>query len=236
MSVDAERLKQAVLAALEHGLDAGALAHAVAAVTVSPATDATVATGVRAVDPPIAGQPTTGAKRLLTKIVLGDLLDDAILAARPQDRTFPLRLFFAELGRGLASDEAEGADGASAASADVGFALASGLNFFFRAPMDAEAKLRVGLETSRAFYAFAHAVPLDAELVAKAAPLLAALLSTELDKVRLEAVDHAKVFDSQVHERVDGADPTASRIVRPATFLCRVSANNAVKAKAQVLT
>ena len=30
---------------------------------------------------------------------LGDILDDAILSARPQDRTFPLRLFFGELSR-----------------------------------------------------------------------------------------------------------------------------------------
>ena len=57
-----------------------------------------------------------------------------------------------------------------------------------------------------------------------------------LERVKLESVDHIKVFDSQVHERTTESDPTGSRIVRPASFLCRVSANNAVKAKAQVVT
>ena len=216
--MDAERVKRAVLAALEHGLDAEALARAVKDATPTAAGTASA-----------EGAGTTGARRLLTRIVLGDILDEGILSARPEDRTFPLRLFFADLGRVLGQDE-EGPAG------DAAFALASGLNFFFRAPMEAEAKLRVGLETSRAFYAFAHVVPLAPDLVEKAAVLLAALLSTELEKVRLEAVDHARVFDSQVHERAAGADPTASRIVRPSTFLCRVTANNAVKVKAQVHT
>jgi hypothetical protein len=49
-------------------------------------------------------------------------------------------------------------------------------------------------------------------------------------------VDHVKVFDSQLHERAPGSDPTAFNIVRPASFLCRVAANSAVKAKAEVLT
>jgi len=35
-----------------------------------------------------------------------DILDDSILGARPQDRTFPLRLFFSELGTLLAHDGA----------------------------------------------------------------------------------------------------------------------------------
>jgi hypothetical protein len=220
--MDNERLKRAVLATLEQALDAEALARAVIEV------DGGTGTPAAAHVTPEASAPSLGAQKLLGKIVLSDLLDDAILAARPQDRTFPLRLFFAELGRLLASEE----DG----PADQAFCLASGLNFFFRAKMDPEAKVRAALETSRAFYAFAYGVPLDPELVSKSAPLLAALLTSELDKVRLEAVDHAKVFDSQVHERAGGADPTSSRIVRPETFLCRVSANNAVKAKAQVLT
>lgn len=230
MSLDAERLKRAVLAALERGLDAEALARVVTESGIGTGTGSESGSGTGTGSEPV---PSAGAARLLGRIVLDDLLDETILGARPQDRTFPLRLFFGELGRALGSEATEGAE---ARVAEQAFALASGLNFFFRAPMDAEAKVRVGLETSRAFYAFAHAVPLEEALVGKAAPLLAALLSTELDKVRLEAVDHTKVFDSQVHERASGADPTASRIVRPVTFLCRVAANNAVKAKAQVFT
>ncbi len=212
--MDNERLKRAVLATLEQALDADALARAV--------------TEAGAVVGPTTAAPSPGAQKLLAKIVLSDLLDDAILSARPEDRTFPLRLFFAELGTLLASDDET--------RADLAFCLASGLNFFFRATMDPEGKVRAALETSRAFYAVAYGVPLDPELIVKSAPLLAALLTSELDKVRLEAVDHTKVFDSQIHERAAGADPTSSRIVRPETFLCRVTANNAVKAKAQVFT
>jgi len=173
---------------------------------------------------------TGGTQRLLTRIVLGDILDDAILGARPQDRTFPLRVFFSELGALLASEEN--------AAAEVAFTLASGLNFFFRAEMDPEAKIRVGLEVSRQLYALAHDAhaKMDADMVAKAAPLLATLMTTELERARFESVDHVKVYDSQIHERTAASDPTGSRILRPASFLCRVQANNAVKAKAQVVT
>jgi hypothetical protein len=62
------------------------------------------------------------------------------------------------------------------------------------------------------------------------------MMTTELERVRFEAVDHTKVFDSQIHERTSASDPTGSRVLRPASFLCRVSTNNAVKAKAQVVT
>jgi hypothetical protein len=170
---------------------------------------------------------TPGTQKLLERIVLSDILGDDILAARPNDRTFPLRLFFGELGTLLAKDDAV---------ADHAFTLASGLNFFFRAEMDGEAKVRVAMEVSRQLYEVAHEAKLDPELVAKAAPLVAALMSTELERVKLESVDHVKVFDSQIHERTAASDPTGSRIVRPASFLCRVTTNNAVKAKAQVVT
>lgn len=165
--------------------------------------------------------------RLLARIVLGDILDDSILSAKVGERTFPLRLFFGELGSFLTKDGDE---------ADHAFTLANGLNFFFRADMDGENKARVAIEVSRALYAFAHAAKLDTEMVTKATPLLAALMSGGLERVRLESVDHIKVFDSSVHERTSDSDPSGSRIVRPASFLCRVSANNAVKAKAQVVT
>lgn len=74
--------------------------------------------------------------------------------------------------------------------------MASGLNFFFRAEMDAEAKIRVGLEVSRQFYTLAHDAKLDAEMVTKAAPLLAAIMTSELERVRFESINHTKVYDS----------------------------------------
>lgn len=187
------------------------------------------AAAVTAPATPVNRSANATADRLLSRIVLGDILDDSILSARPGDRTFPLRLFFSELGAMLTSSRGDD-------EADHAFTLASGLNFFFRADMDAESRLRVALEVSRALYALAHAAKLDAEMVSKAAPLLAALMSGSLERVKVESVDHMKVFDSQLHERADGSDPTGSRIVRPASFLCRVLANNAVKAKAQVVT
>jgi hypothetical protein len=213
-----ERIKQAVLSAMERTDFARVLASAVEAEIGSSAS--APATG-------------TGTTKLLTRIVLGDILDDSILGARPQDRTFPLRLFFSELGTLLAH---EGEDGADAHNAELAFTLASGLNFFFRAAMDGEAKMRVGLEVSRQLYTLAHDAKIDADVVAKAAPLLATIMSSELERVRFESVDHAKVYDSQTHERTATSDPSGSRILRPASFLCRVSTNNAVKAKAQVVT
>lgn len=225
--MDEQRLKAVVLAALERDLDAKALARALG--ELGDARDAETTPPA----PPAPPAVSAASQKLLGRVVLSDILDDAILAARPQDRTFPLRLLFAELGRLLATDDE---DGPGSAVADAAFTFASGLNFFFRARMETEAKMRAGLETSRALYTLAHAATLDPELVTKASPLLAALMTNDLDKLRFEAVDHARVFDSTVHERAPEADPTSSRVLRPMTFLCRVAANNAVKAKAQVLT
>ena len=221
--MDEERIKQAVLSVIERTDFARQLANAVR--ELEPA--ARVATA----SPP----PSAGTQKLLTRIVLGDILDDAILGARPQDRTFPLRLLFSELGT-LLGDDSE--DGPRAHAAEQAFTLASGLNFFFRSAMDAEAKIRVGLEVSRQLYLLAYdgQVKMDADVIAKAAPLLATIMSSELERVKFESVDHARVFDSQTHERTSESDPTGSRILRPASFLCRVSTNNAVKAKAQVVT
>lgn len=221
--MDEERIKQAVLSVIERTDFARQLAKAVEplAGNVAPA--------------PAAREqaPSAGTQKLLTRIVLGDILDDTILGARPQDRTFPLRLLFSELGSLLAHD---GDEGPKAHAAELAFTFASGLNFFFRATMDPEAKIRVGLEVSRQLYLLAHDAKMDAEVIAKAAPLLATMMSTELERVRYESIDHAKVYDSQVHERTADSDPTGSRILRPASFLCRVTTNNAVKAKAQVVT
>ena len=220
-----ERIKRAVVEAIERGLDARALASAVrdAGSMIPPAP------ALQSAPPPAVAAPSTGTKKLLTKIVLGDILADDILGARPADRTFPLRLFFSELGTILAKEEADDAS-------DIAFALASGLNFFFRAPMDAERKMWVGIETSRQLYALAAAARLESDLVAKATPLLAALMTNEIQRIKFESVDHMRVFDSTVHERAEGSDASASRVVRPASFLCRVASNNAVKAKAEVVT
>jgi hypothetical protein len=244
--MDDERIKQAVLSVLERAVDAHALARAVRAAeepgsgseavaahpTPAPPTarpEAPAATGAA------ASHASGGTQRLLTRIVLGDILDDTILGARPQDRTFPLRLLFSELGTLLAHD---GDEGPAAHAAEQAFTLASGLNFFFRAAMDPEAKIRVGLEVSRQLYTLAadEGAKLDADVLAKSAPLLATMMSTELERVRFESVDHTRVFDSQIHERTAGSEQASSRIVRPASFLCRVSTNNTVKAKAQVVT
>ena len=215
---DEERIKRAVLAAFErsdfpHLLATALVVHAPAAAN-APANP--------------SAATNAGTQKLLTRVVLGDLLDDTILGARPQDRTFPLRLLFSELGTLLATDDNP--------ATELAFTLASGLNFFFRAPMEAEAKMRVGLEVSRQLYALAAEAKLDAEMVGKAAPLLATIMSSELERVRFESVDHTRVYDSQIHERTAASDPTGSRVLRPASFLCRVQANNAVKAKAQVVT
>jgi|GEM_PF-1245767 len=223
-----DRIKEAVLGVLSRTLDARMLAAALGEALPAPS---------HAEPPRESASPpapvTSGTHKLLTRIVLGDILDDGILAARPQDRAFPLRLFFSELGT-LLADASD--DGARASAADQAFTFASGLNFFLRSSMDAEAKVRVGIEVSRQLYVLAAAASLERELVSKAAPLLAAIMSNELERVKLEAVDHARVFDSQVHERTASSDPTSSRILRPASFLARVTANNAVKAKAQVVT
>jgi len=158
---------------------------------------------------------------LLGKLVLEDLLDEAILGARPDDDSFPLRVLFGTLGGHLEDDG--------------GFALANGLSFFFRVDMDEEAKIRLGLEVSRLYYRFA-AENLEPEEVPRVSPLLAKLMSTELERVRFEAVDHMAVFDSAAHERVPDADGTAKGLRAPVTFLCRVRSNNMVRFKALVRT
>jgi hypothetical protein len=226
--MDDEAIKRAVLAALERSVSAGDLADVVRQ----------LARGPRPTHPDVEEQggvvaPTPGAQKLLTRIVLGDILDDGILAARPSDPAFPLRLFFGELSRLLASDSAEPrGEGIS----DQAFTLAAGLNFFFRATMDPEAKMRVGIEVSKQLYALANSASLDRHIVSKSTPLLAALMTNELERLKFESVDHIKVFDSQLHERAPGSDPTSFAITRPASFLCRVASNNAVKAKAEVFT
>ncbi len=169
-----------------------------------------------------APQASEAAEKLQGRIGLADILDDSILSAARGDQAFPLRLFFGELVAECADD-------------DVAFALASGLNLYFRAAMTEEAKLAVGLEVSRLYYEFAHA-SLERELTAQLSPLLAQLMSTELDKAALESVDHLRVFDSASHERDVSADATRSAIVAVSSFLCRVSSTGRPRFKAMVLT
>jgi hypothetical protein len=162
------------------------------------------------------------AHAVLDRLLLSDILDDAILGARPGERSFPLRVFFGELGRGLDDD--------------VAFALANAINFYFRVPLSDEAKMLLGVETSRLYYRFLASHPLDADLRRELSPLLATLLSTELERLRFECVDGARLFDSTVHEREVGSDASQSAIVEPKTFLCRVVSNSMVRAKAVVKT
>ncbi len=159
---------------------------------------------------------------VLERVVLADLLDDSILAARPGDKPFPLRLFFGELGARISTPTA--------------FTLAMGLNFFFRSEMEEEDKMRVGHEVSRLYYQLVEEASLDPATVRETSPLLAALMSSELGRIAFESVDHVTVFDSRFHDRASGADAHEARIVRPATFLAKVTQNSMVRLKAKVMT
>jgi hypothetical protein len=159
---------------------------------------------------------------VMGRFVLGDLLDDAILSARPDDDAFPLRLVLGEMGARLEQEE--------------GMVLAAALNLYFRAPIEDEDRAVIGFEASRAYYRFAEAAGLEAEVRVRAAPLLAALLGSQVKRLRFESVDHIPTFDSKLHERDDGADPNSARVRSPASFLCRVAATGAVRMKARVRT
>lgn len=161
-------------------------------------------------------------KLVLSKIVLSDMLDDSILAARQGDKAYPLRLLLGQLAGSLEDDGA--------------FAFACGLNFYFRTPMVEEEKVRVGYEVSRLFYRLARDGKLEADLVPRVAPLLADLLSSELTKLRFESVDHAPTYDSRSHEREEGSSASNAKISRPASFVVLVAANKMVRIKARVWT
>jgi len=150
-----------------------------------------------------------------------DILDDSILQARQGDGAFPLRLMFGELVEH--GDE------------DTAFAFACAINFYFRATMGEEARVRIGLEVSRLYYRFAEGA-LDDKLRRAASPLLAQLMTTQLDTLELKHVDEGAMFDSAIHERAAGSDATSPRIKRPVTFLCRVAATNKARFKAAVAT
>lgn len=150
-----------------------------------------------------------------------DILDESILDARQGDGAFPLRLMFGELVEH--GDE------------DAAFAFACGINFYFRAAMSEEARVRLGLEVSRQYYVFAAAA-LEDQLRRAASPLLAQLMTTQLDQLELRHVEEGAIFDSAVHERTSGSDATNARIRRPASFLCRVAATQKTRFKAAVTT
>lgn len=174
-------------------------------------------------EPPNAdGAMSEAARKLQSRIGMADILDESILEAKSGDRAFPLRLLFSELVQRAGDD-------------DVAFALASGLNLYFRTPMTEEAKVRVGLEVSRLYYRFA-AASLEKDVTVRLSPLLATLMSHELHQLALECVDHVKVFDSAVHERESGSNDTSATIVAPRSFLCRVAASTRPRFKAVVAT
>jgi hypothetical protein len=200
------KLAPKVLEALVESVDRDRLERALERIVPAPA--------------PGSGSPTPAASKVLSKILLADVLDEKILASRPGETTFPLRMFFGALGEAIDDD--------------VAFALASGLSFYFRVEMDDEATMRVGLEVSRLYYKLASTRPLDKDLVREASPLLARLMSVE--RLRFESMDAAGVFDSALHERAPGSDPTRSAIRAPKSFLCRVVSNGMVRAKALVQT
>lgn len=172
--------------------------------------------------------PTATSDQILHRIVLSDILDDGILGARPSDKAFPLRMLFAELGEALANPEPP-------ALGDAAFALASALNFYFRATLDEEARVPVGLAISKLYYTFISAGKKDAREAQATSPLLAALLSGELERCKLESVDHQRTFDGALHEREPGSggSPTISA---PKSFLCRVTATGVVRSRALVRT
>jgi hypothetical protein len=213
--VSRERMAGAVLEALVSSVDRERFARALEQVVPQAPAAPSSAT-------PPSATASKAADAVLHRIVLSDILDEAILSARPGETIFPLRMFFGALGDALSDDTA--------------FALASGLNFYFRVGMDEEAKMRVGTEVSRLYYRFAEERALERELVAQLSPLLARLMSTELERLRFESVDAAGVFDSSVHERAPGSRATGARVEAPKSFLCRVVSSSMVRAKALVRT
>lgn len=155
---------------------------------------------------------------ILGKLVLSDVLDETISAARPDSSSFPLRLFFGELAARLGEE--------------AGFLLACGLSFYFRASFEEDSRAQYGVEVSRAFYAF----PLEADLRRKCAPLVAALLNTALESSELVALEGAHVFDSVTMERDRSADRSAASPVHPRSFFLRVVSSGLVKRKGLVHT
>jgi hypothetical protein len=122
---------------------------------------------------------------------------------------------------------------ATMATSDEALTFAAAVNFFFRTSGEEESRVALGIEVSRAFYAFARS--LEPALRTTAAPILATLLSSELPRLRFESVDHLGTFDSNVHER-ERQSGQGGTIREVRTFLCRITASGMVRTKARVLT
>jgi hypothetical protein len=209
-----DQLLERVVAAIVASSDGAAIEEAIARArgSTSPSPPTTMSTST---------STATATTALASKLLLLDVLDDTILGARSGDRPYPLRLLLTHLGESL--------DGA-------GFDLACALNVFFRVDMDDEAKMRLGVETSRLYYRFVRDRANDPGLVSVLSPLVASLLSGQLERLRFESVDHQKIFDSALHERAADSDGGSAAIREPLTFLCRVSATGMVRARATVRT
>ena len=206
----------------ERGRGDGLVRELVEAVVAAVDTDKLEATlREKLVEGAQSAEEVAGRDAILEKLVLADILDESILGARPEDTSFPLRVLFGAISEHLGEDE--------------GFALASGLSFYFRSEMDEEAKVHVGLAVSRLYYEFA-AEHLEEGSAENVSPLLAKLMSTELSRLSFDAVDHMQVYDSSVHERSAGSDSSSAAITAPNTFACRVSSSEMVRFKAVVTT
>jgi hypothetical protein len=175
---------------------------------------------------PVAVTASHTSDEVLKLVVLSDILDDEILSARPSDKAFPLRMLFGDLAEALSSGGPE---------AESAFALASGLNFYFRAAQPEEARIAVGITASRLYYSFMLVRKKEAREVTATSPLLAALLTSELERARLECVDHQRTFDGQIHDREPGSS-TSPQIQAPLSFLCRVATTGVVRSRALVRT
>ncbi len=99
------------------------------------------------------------------------------MSAGPGSKAYPLRVLFAQIGGRLAT---------------TGFELACALNVFFRVDADEENKMRLGVLVSRLYYRFVRDEGMEPALVLALSPLLASLLSGQLERVRLESVDHQR--------------------------------------------
>lgn len=172
--------------------------------------------------PSSAGAQAKAGSEATARFLLQDILDDSILGAKSGDKSFPLRLLFSEL--------------STRASEDLAFTLLCALNVYFRVEADDEVKMRLGVEISRLYYRFMDEARPEGLLAVQVSGLVAALLSTELQRVRLEAVDHAATFDSQSHERAPASDTGSAPLRRPLSFLCRVPQTGMVRIKATVVT
>ncbi len=214
-----------IVDAVARSVDTAKLAHELQGLT-SPAAPLAPPLAPAALSPPPAPALSPPPSDLLSRLLLADILDDSILGARAGDKAYPLRLLFTFLGESVAAN----------AAVDTALSLACSLNVYFRVVMDEEVKMRLGIETSRLYYQFCNERTLERDLVSQASKLLATLLSGELERVRFETVENAKVFDSQLHERTADSDPASAHVLGPASFSCRVAATNMLRARALVRT